>query len=322
MANLILPASGSIFSEDTVFQVDCAGGGGTAIVGRSLGDDQGGYGGAGVAGSSEDGGAGVIGTSSGVDRDGNGGGGVLGTADSGGYGVRGESSGLSAPTVSPDVESPSPGIGVSGLCADGVGVQGESVNGTGVIGMSVSGVGLYARGNKAAAILDGYVRLGGDASQALAGGGCVKALLHLSSGAVKRFFSSQPDAPAPTCYRLDRGIYSIDFHFQINDRYVTVTPIAGDYKTDQGVNPGNPFAPFWWPPSSGSVFESKFFVANIVFDGLTEPPSSDTPPPGQRQLATTMVTVMTFQPTFQKTPGGLSFQGFQLVDCDVSVAVL
>jgi hypothetical protein len=183
------------------------------------------------------------------------------------------------------------------------GVYGKNTsNGPGVTGESAGGFAMVANG---------------DTYQTLRSGGWVKALVHLSSGAIKRFFTSQPGGPQPVCYRLDRGVYSIDFQFPVNDRYVTVTPVAGTY------NQQNPFAPSWWPPSSGSVFESKFFIANIVFDGLTAPPSYNTPVPGQRQASPTMITVLTYQPVFQNAGGGvLQVQGFQLQDCDVCVAIL
>lgn len=206
------------------------------------------------------------------------------------------------------------GIGVFGRggASAGEGIFGQTNNpssaiygkntssGPGVTGESAGGFAMVANG---------------DTCQTLGSGGWIKALVHISSGSVKRSFTSQPGLPQPTCYRLDRGVYSIDFQFQVSDRYIAVTPVAGTYSQI------NPYAPSWWPPSSPSIFESKFFIANIVFDGLTAPPSYNTPLPGQRQPAATMITIMTFQPVFQSASSGL-IQGFQLQDCEICVAVL
>jgi hypothetical protein len=165
----------------------------------------------------------------------------------------------------------------------------------------------------------------GNASQCRDGGGWVKALVYLSAGKITRYFNSQSDAPAPVCYHLARGLCSIDFHFQVTDRYITVTPIAANYKTGADLNPSNPFAPFWWPPAAdtrgGVPFNAKLFTANIVFDGLTHQPDMTTPPPGQRHTSTTMITVFTFQSLFTVSSGALIFNGFELQDTDVCVAV-
>src|SRR6266849_2468087 len=88
MPALQLPFSGGLTSNAAVFDVYCDAGGGTAVQGRSLGGDPGGYGGSGIVGTAEVAGNGVYGVTKGSDRDGNGGWGVRGEAE-GGVGVSG-----------------------------------------------------------------------------------------------------------------------------------------------------------------------------------------------------------------------------------------
>lgn len=346
MANLQVPLSVGAFSEDVVFDVHCDGGGGTSVQGRSLGGDQGGYGGAGVGGTSEMGGTGVLGEAIGMDRDGNGGFGVLGQSE-GGVGVIGEA-------TEADQEGPAVGVegwGPIGLRGVSTATPGDTrttdndygMAGYGVVAISEAGTAIYARGKQLAASLKGDVQIAGnltanamtangDASQARGRGGWVKALLYLHTPTlppvqttVKRYYNSQPGAQAPTVYRLDRGLYCIDFHFNVSDRYVVVTPVPGNYRgvgpADSGVSAENPFAPLWWPPASGSVGQSKFHIANAVFDGYTHMPDETDGFPENRQPNTSMITIMTFEPVLVSGGGAQVVQGFQIQDCDVSVAL-
>src|SRR5215469_10964876 len=96
MATLPLPFSGGLSRQDAaVFDVHNDAGG-IAVQGRSLGSDQGGYGGTGVVGTADSGGIGVSGDAKGIDIDQSVGWGVSGTASEGGIAVRGEASGSTA----------------------------------------------------------------------------------------------------------------------------------------------------------------------------------------------------------------------------------
>lgn len=335
MAGFALPFFGTAAADDpkVVFDIQCVGdgtaikgdsfGAGTAIL-ASGGSDPGGYGGFALEAVSIAGGTAVQARNEGVDRDGNAGYAIEAISKQGGVAVVARTSGTDEQWLDSGKRG-SPGIGVDAFCdSGGIAIQGQSSGrdnegnaGPGIVGTSEYGVGV-----RAASTHNFAIEANGDAAQARGNGGWVKALAHISSGKLVRFFSSQAGVTPPDVFRLDAGLYSIDFHFQVSDRYVVVTPIEGNYEKAGESQELNPYAPTWYPPSSASTLQTKFLVANIVFDGFTEPPSYTTPPPGQRQPAPNMLTIMTFQPVFVNSGGGtLLFQGFKLQDSTICVAV-
>jgi hypothetical protein len=294
MGGFSLPFSGKLDTEDTVFEIQCDGGG-QAIEGTSTGLDEQGDPGNGLSGWS-DGGTGVVGVAIGLNRDGA----AVGVAGIGPVGVQG-------------VAQNAPGIARGG--------QVGRDDSFGVAAINEQGTALFAQGSPFAASFIG------DVSQFPGNGGCIKALLYVSTAkagserVLKRFFQSIPGIQAPTVYRLDTGIYSIDFHFEVMNRYVSVAAVGANFSNVAGTEP-NPYAPLWYPPPAGSVWGTQYVLANFVFDGLTEPPSVRNGTPGERKPSPTMITVMTYKPSLLSLGGGsFVFQGFTLGDADFSVAV-
>jgi len=173
MANLQLPFSDGVPSQDTVFDVYCNGGGGTAVQGRSLGSDRGGYGGVGVVGTAEGGGVGVSGEAIGMDRDGDGGWAVSGQSESGvgvaamstrswgvfswsarDIGIYGRSDKPGGAAIEGGGPTLDGGTGVHGECDQwgGIGVHGQAYGlaGAGVYGEADNGYGVFAQANDVA----------------------------------------------------------------------------------------------------------------------------------------------------------------------------
>jgi hypothetical protein len=201
-------------------------------------------------------------------------------------------------------------------------VHGENTsNGAGVVGVSQSGFGVVGESGSNYAF-----RAEGSASQALSGGGWIKAMIQVAGSAhpsIQRYFNSQSDMPEPTVYRLDIGLYSIDFHYDVSARYASVTAVSLPFldSTGNSTFPENPFAPFWYPPPSGNQSQVNFVVASVVYDGLTGPPTAALGDPALRQPNKSMITVMTFQPVLQVAGGGNFVAGFQLKDATFSLAI-
>lgn len=237
MGNLSLPLSGSLSSGGSVFEVDCDGGGGTAIVGKSLGGDPGGYGGTGVAGSAEDGGIAVSGVSTGLDRDSVGGAGVWASSE-GGVGVVGIASGEDREGLAVGVEGFAP-IAISGIANN------------------PTGFAFQAQGH---------------ASQDLGSSGWLKAAVYLAGSptkSIKRAFNSQlpggGSGVANAGFKLtrhDSGVYIVDFGFQISDRFVCAIVEPGP----SGADPTNPDSRF----PSFDVVSQKFFIVNTYLQSPSQ----------------------------------------------------
>jgi hypothetical protein len=157
--------------------------------------------------------------------------GVSGHGDGGGYGVWAEGGNTLFHTAAIHGQSIA-GNGVEGTSgkntasgvygqndSTGYGVAGRANNGTGVLGDSSNGWAINASGN---------------ATQSRSGGGFVKAMAFVSTGAadqIKQCFNSQlPPGQATsgdcgiTYSSRGTGIYDIDFGFNVSDRIVSVTP--------------------------------------------------------------------------------------------------
>ena len=170
--------------------------------------------------------------------------GVYGT--SAGAGVWGESTRYDA--VHGHTSNPNGNTsGVAGF-GDGAnnGTFGISTSGSGVAGFSTSGAGVYAHSASGYGIVtDGAV------TQARGQGGFVKALVHavpinLGGHGIDQCFNSQlpPNlATTPPCGftygEPTPGLVTIDFGFQINDRYFSATSSTLDYSVAVGPQNAN-----------------------------------------------------------------------------------
>jgi hypothetical protein len=195
--------------------------------------------------------------------------------------------------------------------SSGPGVFGSSDNGVGVVGQSISG--------------EFAMLAEGDTSQSLDAGGWIKTLVQVAGGTqpkVQRFYSSEPGASEPVIYRLDAGLYSLDFGIDVSGRYVSVTPIVPNYFKAGDTNfPENPYAPYWYPPASVNPYQVNLIVPNIVFDGLTGVPTPALGDPGLRQPNKSMITVMLFQPAALQSSGASALTGFKLSDASFTLAI-
>jgi hypothetical protein len=165
-------------------------------------------------------GQGVMGESFGTATTANGFGpdGVVGIShDSGGYGVNGVNYGQA-------------GIGVYGS-GGGIGVYGASVSGVGVVGTSDTGYAFVA---------------GGNVEQERASGGWVKAMAYVDGWTtpytIVRCFNSYLNGSAattPPCgftlQELSTSDFSVDFGFEVNDRFYSMT--LDSFDTDCICNP-------------------------------------------------------------------------------------
>lgn len=106
-------------------------------------------------------------------------------------------------------------LAIYGAAFGGIGIYGSSINGTGIEGHSETGWAMDANG---------------PTTQVIYEGGWIKALLRFSGGTINRCYNSQqtvPDHLPPCGFTLTRhaaGDYSIDFGFEVDNRYVSVTP--------------------------------------------------------------------------------------------------
>jgi len=163
------------------------------------------------------------------------------TTGGSGAGILGVGAGTSAGVVGNSANSD----GVRGLSTTGNGVSGSSGGANGVQGVSsVSGAsGVYGQNSNASGYgvygrntAGGYgVGTDGPAFQTRAQGGWIKALAYIgwngSNYAILRCFNSQLAASAsnvPPCGFVlsnpSSGNYTIDFGFEVNDRFVMATP--------------------------------------------------------------------------------------------------
>lgn len=124
--------------------------------------------------------------------------------------------------------------GVFGVSASGAGVSGNSGTNIGVYGESSgsSGVGVYGRnlaGGRA-------IYAEGNAAQTLSGNGLVKAMLYVQQdGVILRCYNGNTNVSAGNCgfsiVRNGPGDYYVDFGFQVDNRFLSVT-------SRNPVNPG------------------------------------------------------------------------------------
>lgn len=194
--------------------------------------------------------------------------GVYGT--SAGVGVFGESSafdGVQGHTHNANNNT----SGVAGFGDGGNnGTFGASTSGSGVAGFSGSGAGVYAHS------ASGYgMATDGPAQQARSQGGWVKAMVYAvpvnlgGSGIVRCFNSQLPadQASVPPCGFVygepTTGIVTIDFGFEIDDRFLSATPSTLDYSVAVG-------------PQSPNVIGLSFshYVLNCSTDYTKEPPKT------------------------------------------------
>lgn len=139
--------------------------------------------------------------------------------------------GTTAPDAKLHVETTQPGTVVYGhaLGASGVGVYGNAPNpgGIGALGSAGAGsIGVYA-GNTAGGTA---VHAEGNATQARDKGGFVKAMAYIDpflppAQYVVRSYNSQPGA-AVTFTRAFAGAYTINFGFNVEGRFISLTPQA------------------------------------------------------------------------------------------------
>jgi len=110
------------------------------------------------------------------------------------------------------------GIGIEGWAnngSDAWGVNGESTGGFGVRGYSSTGFAMAADG---------------DAAQSRDNGGWVKAMARVSGTTITRCYNSQAtggNISTPPCGFTSTGAagnYTVDFGFQVDDRFLSVTP--------------------------------------------------------------------------------------------------
>lgn len=283
MANLILPLVGTISTSDSAFEIDVQSGGGVAVLGKSLGGDQGGYGGTGMSGVAEHGGIGASGSVTGLDRDSVGGIGVWGRAE-GGVGIYGIGGGS-------DREGPA--VGVEGFGPIGVlGFTNDPAPEEALLMLTpLSGFAFQAFGS---------------VGQNRSSSGWLKAAVYLSGSPTKnisRAFNSQlPSGGAGVAsagislQRIDRGVYILDFGFQVNDRYVCAMAEPRPSNT-------NPVDPNSRIPSFDPV-NQNFIIVNTF------------------PIAPTQVLVITWAPQGGFFGGGQPiFQGFLPTEANVTVVV-
>jgi hypothetical protein len=162
-------------------------------------------------------------------------------SSSAGYGVEGSSPnigvyGTATGAKSYGVEGSSPNVGVfgDGTGSVGIGVDGHGAN-VGVKGVATTSTGLAGlfQGN-VTINSGGKLNLAGNAEQARSMGGFVKAIAYVDprmsgKAGIVRCYNSQNGSSTPPCgfnflYET-LGDYVVDFGFQVNDRFIQVTPV-------------------------------------------------------------------------------------------------
>jgi hypothetical protein len=184
-----------------------------------------------------------------VKRDSNGGfqaGEIIGSLGVSGYvgsgtGVYGQSNGSASGSNGVEgITYAGPGSGVAGFnygTSGGIGVYGNGGNGSAATGVYGTGtIGIWGTGLSYGFATDSNVQ------QARTAGGWVKALVLLDQKGILRCFNSTLSGAAattPPCnfffHEWGTGDYTIDFQFQVNDRFVSAT--AGGAN---GITPGGP----------------------------------------------------------------------------------
>jgi hypothetical protein len=133
-----------------------------------------------------------------------------------GYGIWGEA------------DNGSGSVGVHGHSTSGDGVWGNSDSSFGVYGQSTSGVGVYGYSSGGFAM-----DADGNAKQPRYYGGWVKAMALVAGTSITRCYNSQTTgasvstAPCGFSSTGSSGTFTVDFGFQVNDRFVSVTPNWG-----------------------------------------------------------------------------------------------
>jgi hypothetical protein len=150
--------------------------------------------------------------------------------------------------------------GVFGVSTSGTGVSGNSTSWIGVYGESTSsnGIGLYARNASGGRAL--YTD--GNAGQARASNGFVKAMVYINTdGTIRRCYNGITNSSIGNCGFTSTastdplGYYTVDFNFQVDDRFAAVSPVY-DFS---GVNIGTQFT------MSGTTMSVKVFLTNVTF---------------------------------------------------------
>jgi hypothetical protein len=156
--------------------------------------------------------------------------GVLGTSTSGAGVSGGSTSGSGVYGESPVSSLTAAGVYGKGTGSGSIGVIGESniANAVGVFGVSTSpaGVGVYARNNSGgrAIVAEGNV------AQSLSSNGLVKAMIYVDqAGNILRCYNGITNVSTGMCGFVinhsinSPGVYGIDFNFQVNDRFISIT---------------------------------------------------------------------------------------------------
>jgi hypothetical protein len=153
--------------------------------------------------------------------------------------------------------------GVYGISVSGAGVAGRSTTNIGVYGESsaVGGVGIYARNLTGGRAF--YAE--GNVAQTLSSNGLVKAMLYVQQdSAILRCYNGVSSVSTGNCgFTITRVItgnhlvYRVNFGFQVNDRFVSVTP--------RGSFPVNISANFFFVDATPNAVDVDMFVPNLVY---------------------------------------------------------
>lgn len=153
--------------------------------------------------------------------------------------------------------------GVYGISSSGAGVAGRSTSNTGVYGEAASlvGVGVYARNLSGGRAFFAE----GNVAQTLSSNGLVKAMLYVQQdGVILRCYNSTTNVSSGNCgFSITRVItgnhfvYRINFGFQVNDRFVSVTP--------RGSFPVNIGATFFFVNGSPNAVDVDTFIPDVTY---------------------------------------------------------
>ena len=197
--------------------------------------------------------------------------GVYGISSSG-AGVAGRSASNSGVYGETSVSSlTAGGVYGKGTGSGSIGVIGESniANAVGVFGVSTSsaGVAVYARNNFGGRA----VFAEGNVAQALSGNGLVKAMIYVNGdGTIVRCYNGIANSSTGNCgfsvvkSNVSDGIYDINFGFQVNNRFLSVTA-QQTFTASNGVYIGTGYA-FFQDPNNNQV-EVSTFITNVDFNG-------------------------------------------------------
>jgi hypothetical protein len=153
--------------------------------------------------------------------------------------------------------------GIYGISASGAGVAGRSTSNIGVYGESSStgGIGIYARN-----LSGGRAFLAeGNVAQTLSSNGLVKAMLYVQQDSViLRCYNGVTNVSTGNCgfsiARVITGnhlVYRVNFGFQVNDRFVSVTP--------RGSFPINISASFFFVDITPNAVDVDIFVPDVTY---------------------------------------------------------